>query len=274
VRNLRRVVAMLFGLQALALGCYSPNIQDRGYSCGDSGACPAHFHCASNHLCYQGDASIEMPVVCNSVTNTTPLCSVPPAGNQACDPGCQTGCNGCGWCAVVNGTAKCLTGTAGSKDVGAICDPSLESDCAAGLYCQPECGTGRCYKFCDSGTTLCGAGSSCNVTAREPGDAGTTLPFALCGLLSTCDAVSQNGCDAPFACYPTGSTSPATVCECAGSFASGTSCFFTDQCARGDNCISFKTTNQSLCLQTCTSTGDCATGTTCMNQMPMYGYCM
>ena len=272
--NLRRVAAMLVGLQTLAIACYSPNIVDRGYACGSDGGCPDKFHCASNHLCYQeADASIEM-LVCKSDASAPQVCSALRASGQACNPGCQTGCNGCGWCGVVNGATKCLTGKAGTKDVGAVCSPSLESDCMPGLYCQPECGVGRCYRFCDSSDQgVCGTGSACSVNAMRPGDAGGVLPFTLCSLVSSCNAASQQGCDLPFACYPTGRANPSTVCECAGSLATQQQCYFTDQCVRGDNCIQFGTTSAGICLQTCTVSGDCTSGI-CQNQNPVYGYCM
>jgi hypothetical protein len=272
--GLRRIAAVLIVAPLMALGCYSPNIGSGRYACGADGGCPDNFHCASNHLCYQGNDSFDMSPVCESDASAPQVCSAVPANGQTCNPGCQTGCGGCGWCAVVDGVTKCLTGKAGTKDVGAMCDPSLESDCGTGLYCQPECGVGRCYKFCDgSDTSVCGTGSSCSVTAIKPGDAGGALSFTLCSLVSTCDAVAQTGCDKPFGCYPTGKSNPASVCECAGSFPTLQVCFFTDECMRGDNCIGFVTTGQSICLQTCVTNTDCNSGT-CQNQMPTYGYCM
>jgi hypothetical protein len=271
---LRWAAATLVAAALFAVSCYSPNLSDRGYACGDHGECPTHFHCESNHLCYQGDASIDKVVVCDSDASAPQVCLAPSASGQVCNPGCQTGCNGCGWCAVVDGATTCLTGTAGSKDVGATCDPSLKSDCGAGLYCQPECGSGRCYRFCDStDKSICGAGSSCSVAAMRPGDAGGVLPFTLCSLVSSCNAVSQQGCDLPFACYPTGKTNPSTVCECAGSFPTQQTCYFTDECVRGANCIQFGMSSSGICLQTCTASGDCTSGV-CQNPNPVYGYCM
>ena len=193
---------MLFSLQALVLGCYSPNIAKGGFICGDGGACPDKFHCALDNRCYQ--EVIDMAPVCTSDASAQQVCSALPASGQACNPGCQMGCDGCGWCAVVNGATRCLTGKAGTKDVGAVCTPSLESDCMPGLYCQAECGAGRCYRICDaSDRGVCGAGSMCNLTGHSSGDAGT-FSFTLCSLVAggTCDAVAQTGCGAlgPFAC--------------------------------------------------------------------------
>ena len=261
---------MLMGA-ALFGACYSPNIVSRGFACGDGGACPDKFHCASDNRCYQEpDASI----LCKSDASAPQVCSAAHASGQICNPGCQTGCDGCGWCAVVNGATKCLTGKAGTKDVGAVCTPSLESDCMPGLYCQPECGTGRCYRICDSSDkAVCGAGSTCGVTGKASGDGGT-LSFTLCSLVSTCDAVSQTGgCTMPFACYPTGATNPATVCECGGTFPTLHSCSFVDQCTRGDNCVDVGMATP-ICLQTCKGNGDCVSPATCMNQVAGYGYCM
>jgi hypothetical protein len=266
VRNLRRIVAVLWSLQAVALGCYSPNIAPGGFACGADGGCPDKFQCASNHLCYQGDANI--PLVCNSDASAPQVCPALHASGQTCNPGCQTGCDSCGWCAVVNGATKCLTGKAGMKDIGMACAPSLESDCMPGLYCQPECGAGRCFRICDSSDkSVCGSGSSCNVAGISRGDAGT-ISFSLCSIVSTCDAVAQTGCPTALACYP---TIPAE-CDCAGTVANGQPCQLAAQCGRGSSCIGLSTTMQ-VCLQSCRNTTDCLSGTTCMNAAP-YGYCM
>lgn len=266
--NLHRVAAILVTLSTFALGCYSPNISPGGFACGDGGACPDKFHCASNNRCYpDGDDRIDMAQVCISDASAPQVCSAAHASGQACNPGCQTGCNGCGWCAVVNGATKCLTGKAGTKDVGASCTPSLESDCMPGLYCQAECGTGRCYRICDSSDkSVCGTGSLCNVTANSRGDAGA-FSFSLCSIVSTCDAVAQTGCPSAFACYP---TIPAE-CDCPGTIADGQTCQYAAQCGRGSSCIGLNV-NTSLCLHTCRTAADCPSGT-CRNANP-YGYCM
>ncbi len=270
--DLRRIAAVLVAASLGALSCYGPNIADGSYACGADGGCPDKFHCASNHLCYQkADATFDMQAVCKSDASAPQVCSAPHASGQTCNPGCQTGCNGCGWCAVVNGATKCLTGKAGTKDVGAVCSPSLESDCTPGLYCQPECSTGRCYRICDaSDRGVCGAGSMCNLTGRSSSDAGT-FSFTLCSLVAggTCDAVAQTGCSASaFACYPT----VPTECDCPGTVATGQPCVFAADCLRGASCIGL-TMATKVCLQTCKTQSDCNTGTTCMNASP-YGYCL
>jgi len=266
---LRWAAASLIGAVLLASACYSPNIKSGGFACGDGGACPDKFHCALDNRCYQGDAAnIEMPPpVCTADASAPQVCSAPHVTGQACNPGCQTGCNGCGWCAVVSGATKCLTGRAGTKDVGATCTPSLESDCLPGLYCQPECGTGRCYRICDSSDkSVCGSGSLCNLTATSHGDAGS-FTFSLCSIVSTCDAVTQTGCPAAFACYP----AIPTECDCAGAVADGQPCQLAAQCGRGSSCIGLSGTT-SLCLKTCKANSDCTAGM-CRNATP-YGYCM
>ena len=136
-----------------------------------------------------------------------------------------------------------------------------------GLYCQAECGTGRCYRICDSSDkSVCGAGSLCNVTANSRGDAGA-FSFSLCSIVSTCDAVAQTGCPSAFACYP---TIPAE-CDCPGTIADGQTCQYAAQCGRGSSCIGLNV-NTSLCLNTCRTAADCPSGT-CRNANP-YGYCM
>jgi hypothetical protein len=252
----------LMGAALLFAACYSPNIATGSYACGSDGGCPDKFHCASNHICYsEADANI-----CKSDASAPQVCNALHASGQACNPGCQTGCDGCGWCAVVNGATKCLTGKAGTKDVGAVCTPSLQSDCMPGLYCQPECGTGRCYRICDAtDRSICGAGSMCNLA----GNSGT-FSFTLCSLAAggMCDAVAQTGCAAPaFACYPT----VPTECDCPGTVATGQPCIFAADCERGASCIGLTMTTK-VCLQTCKGSADCTSGT-CMNASP-YGYCM
>ncbi|HVV53468.1 MAG TPA: hypothetical protein VHO06_27670 [Polyangia bacterium] len=175
---------------------------------------------------------------------------------------------------MVNGASTCLQGTEGAKDVGAICDPSLKSDCKAGLYCQPECGTGRCYKFCDSSDgAACGTGSSCGLTAKDP-KSGGLLPFSLCTLVVSCDAVAQNSpsCPAPFACYP--ATATTTECDCPGSTPVGQTCRLASQCMAGDSCIGTGTSTGVVCLQTCTSSSQCTSGLCNTTPGVTYGYCL
>ena len=191
--SFRRNPASGIAVLLVVLGCYSPSIKSGGFRCGDGGACPDKFRCAADHRCYpvDVDASLDLPVekppACTSVTSiSTPVCSTGPASGQQCNPGCQTGCpGGCGWCSVVAGASKCLTGKEGSADVGEVCDPTSTMSCKAGLYCQPECAgaTGRCYRFC-SDDAVCGTGSKCNVTARKSAAAATQ--FLLCSLVSSC----------------------------------------------------------------------------------------
>jgi hypothetical protein len=273
--GLRQLAAILVFVPMIVFGCYNPNISDRGYACGDHGECPTHFHCASNHLCYQGDASVDMPLVCNSVTTVQPTCSKGAASGQ-CNPICQTGCNNCGWCEVVGGAATCLTGSAGKKDVGTICDPSKESQCLPGLYCQPEtCGTvtsGSCYRLCDPSdatNSICGTGSVCNVVAKKSG--GESIPqIMLCTPI--CDPISQTSasCMAPFACYPSGLTE--SECDCAGTSATGQSCQLAEQCIPGDACAG--PTSATVCSPICSTSVACASGTCNILGGATYGTCM
>ena len=277
---LRWAAAMLMGVALLGVACYSPNISERGYACGDHGECPEHFHCASNHLCYQGDASVDVSPVCKSVTTVQPIaadfCSKAATSGQ-CSPLCQTGCNDCGWCAVVDSGAACLTGTAGQKNVGAACDPTKDSECSPGLYCQPQtCGTvkiGTCYQLCDVNDNVnnvnrvCGAKSACNVTAKN--SLGGNLTFMLCS--TVCDPLSQtnSNCPAPFACYPSGATT--TECDCAGSAGTGASCSLAENCTPGQTCVG--TSAGITCRPICTSTVGCTPGTCSIPQGAASGTC-
>ncbi|HLK93560.1 MAG TPA: hypothetical protein VKZ18_26955 [Polyangia bacterium] len=273
--DLHRISAALFVASALATGCYTPNITGGAFSCGDGGACPSGFRCAANGRCYSSgvDAQFEHSVTCDSGTSTTSVCSGIPISGE-CNPGCQSGC-ACGWCAVVDGASQCLEGAGGTKDVGVICDPSRPSDCKAGLYCQPECGTGRCYKLCDPSNDTCGGQSACDQKARKVTDGGTAAtPFGLCRLVASCDPTATNSatCPAPFGCYPTG-VGAQTECDCAGNIQPGQSCLFLSDCQAGYSCNG--PAGGTTCLQTCTTTGQCAAGSTCTNHTTgPFGYCM
>jgi hypothetical protein len=282
VTNLRRLAFAVLATAAM-LGCYSPSIKSGGFSCGDGSACPDKFRCAADNRCYpvDKDASldlpVDMPMVCTSMTSTTPVsgCSGGAVGG-ACNPACQTGCS-CGWCAVAGGASKCLIGSAGSNDVGELCDPASSTSCKAGLYCQPECGdtTGRCYRYCPdiNDTTVCGSGSKCNVALRKFGGGPSAATFLLCSLVSTCTVVPQGNCPGGFACYPFGATQ--TECDCQGTAATGVSCTATSQCQPGDQCVG--PPNATSCYQACNTSTDCMTGTTCVPPSSLgtlYGYCM
>lgn len=260
-----------------ALSCYNPNISSGSYACGSDGGCPDKFHCASNHICYQGDASIDVPPVCSSVTTVQPIASASCTGAAAsarCSPICQTGCNNCGWCALAGGAATCLTGTAGTKDVGKTCDPTKTSDCLPGLYCQAEtCGAvsnGICYRICDPSQTkngvnpACGAMSTCNVAAKNGGG------FTLCSPI--CDPLSQTNvnCPAPFACYPSGATT--TECDCAGTGATGDPCSFASMCAQGETCAG--PSGAFTCRPICTAVVPCTSGTCNIPNGAVSGTCM
>jgi hypothetical protein len=278
VANLRRLAWVVVAASVTALGCYSPRINPGGFRCGDAGVCPDKFRCAADHRCYPDDkdASLDLPVdkqpVCTSPTSiTTPLCSTEPVSPQQCDPGCQTGCLGCGWCSVVGGTSKCLTGTAGTADVGDPCDPTNVMSCKAGLYCQPECSatTGRCYRFCDDDNG-CATGSKCNVAAKKSATAATQ--FKLCSLGFTCTVLPQSGCPSGLDCYPVSMTQ--NECDCPGIAAVGDSCVGTPDCQPGSFCVGPK--GATTCHQACdmaNGNADCTTGT-CNSSGTLYGYCM
>jgi hypothetical protein len=264
----------LLGLAVSIVGCYTPSIKGGAFGCGDGGACPSGFRCAADHRCYSNsvDAKLDLQTICDSGTTTTPVCSGAPVSGE-CNPGCQSGC-ACGWCAIVNGASKCLEGTAGTKDVGATCDPARTSDCKAGLYCQPECGTGRCYKLCDPTNNTCGSQSACDQKARRVTDGGTAATsFGLCRLVVSCDptVATSASCPTPFGCYPTGIGSQ-TECDCAGSFAPGQGCTFLTDCQAGYSCNG--PTGATTCQQTCTTSNQCTVGSCRNSSTGPFGYCM
>ncbi len=281
--NLRRLAFAVLAMAAM-VGCYSPNITPGGFRCGDGSACPDKFRCAADGRCYREDMdasldiAVDRPPVCTSVTSiSTPVCASGAVGGQ-CNPSCQTECGGCGWCSVVAGASKCLIGTEGANDVGAVCDPissTISTSCKAGLYCQPECGdtTGRCYRFCSQDNKDCGSGLTCTVNLRQVGGAAPMGQFLLCTLASaTCDVVGKADCPAPYACYPFGAQQ--TECDCAGTANTGEPCGPGVSCVPGDWCVQFGATGNSTCLQACNGSADCTMGGTCSNPGTKYGYCM
>jgi len=45
------------GIIAALAGCYSPPEPDCGFACGPSGACPADYTCAADHVCHRNGAA-------------------------------------------------------------------------------------------------------------------------------------------------------------------------------------------------------------------------
>jgi hypothetical protein len=246
-----------------ALGCYNPNIAQGGFKCGPGGACPENFHCTGGR-CYRGDAGPDTATkpTCMSVTPDASTCSRPAAAGEACSLACQAGCD-CGWCAVVNGAATCLTGTPGTKKVGDPCDPSKSADCLPGLFCRAESCGARCYKLCDTSDDCPTAGTSCNITETQTG-------IKLCSLPDPgCNPLTLTGCPDKFACYVTGS---ATYCDCPGTTVGGATCnAVNSECVPGYGCAGAR--GNTTCTKVCSATVDCNGSGTC-TLFGTYGYCL
>jgi hypothetical protein len=240
-------------------GCFRPDIANGGFTCGQAGACPDGFTCASvDNRCYKLDAG---PEACSSLP-PAPMCDDGPAGTDTCNPACQTGCT-CGRCTVAAGTAICLA--AGNKTRGQTCNPAAD-DCEAGLGCVREgCGTnlGRCYEFCRTGND-CADGLTCSVTL----DGG----FRACGLPPAgCNAQTGNGCSPGLVCYyrDLGDT---TLCDCPGQQDEADTCVFYNDCIPGYTCVSIS--GVSTCRRLCTNGGgECTAPQTCHPLGDPYGYC-
>jgi hypothetical protein len=260
------LLAAVFALGALSGACYNPNIKSGALKCAAGRTCPDGFQCASDNLCYRGDGGPDVPatMVCNSVTPDASTCSRPAASGQPCNPACQSGCS-CGWCGVkTTGAVACLMGTPGTKTtVGTLCDPTNPYDCAPGLYCRAECGTGRCYKFCDTGDD-CAVGTSCSISL--PSSA-----LHLCSLPDPgCDPIRKTLCPSGFACYPSGTR---TECDCPGTDDAGTTCGFTDSCMPGYQCVATSGTSTPTCQKLCRVSSDCGGTRTCVASGTTYSYC-
>lgn len=245
---------------AAALGCYNPNIAQGGLKCAPGNVCPENYHCASDLRCYRGDAGPDMAKpICTSTTPDAATCSRPATSGQ-CNPACEFGC-GCGWCAVVSGTPTCVMGTPGTKAIGDLCDPSKSADCAPGLFCRAECGTGRCYKYCEMASDC--PGTTCSVSGGAA--------VSLCALAPpNCDPVKKTGCPAGYGCYVSGNTS---YCDCAGTAAPGAGCHLTHDCAPGGGCVGIGQDAGTACEQVCRVNADCTSGI-CTTFGTAYGYCL
>lgn len=240
-------------------GCFRPDITNGGFTCGQNGVCPDGFTCSSvDNRCYKPDAG---PEACSSPP-PAPTCDEGPAGTDACNPSCQTGCT-CGRCTVAAGIAVCVT--PGNKTRGQLCNPAAD-DCEAGLGCVREsCGTnvGRCHEFCRTSTD-CTDGLSCSMTL----DGG----FRACALPATsCNGQTGDGCPAGFVCYYSrqGDT---TFCECAGQQDEADACTFYNDCIPGYTCVNIA--GASTCRRLCTTAGgECTAPQTCQPLGTLYGYC-
>jgi hypothetical protein len=280
--------ATLLG-SAMVIGCYRPNISQAGLKCAAGDVCPDGFHCASNGLCYEGDAGPTAPV-CN-FPPPTPSCATAPASGQQCNPSCQTGCD-CGFCSVSSGATTCLPMNAGNGAVGDICDPGKPAPCQQGLYCKPECGSsdptlGRCYRFCTaasdcqicSGDGACQS-TTCTVTETSTSSTGQPFSFKLCSQpIQQCSPLGPtSGCpttDSAFACY---SESDDTYCDCKGTITPNptkTPCNFVGDCIPGYSCVPFGGGVANSCLPTCRSNTDCTAPAMCnlLAGDHVFGYC-
>lgn len=266
----RFVAIALLASAVSTIGCYKPNIEEGTFLCAAGHVCPDGFKCASNGRCYSRDAGSDVPVkppVCNSVTPDASTCSRDlTATGQACSPACESGCS-CGWCAVVHGTPMCVTGTPGSKQAGAVCDPSSATQCAPGLFCRAECGTGHCYKYCESNSDCPVSGSTCTLNGVDA--VGATK---LCSVPQPqCDAIKNTGCLDGFTCFFTGT---ATTCDCPGTEGEGGSCRYADDCMPGYSCVNRGQGDAgATCVKVCQSGASCSSSQTCI-MVGNYGYCL
>jgi hypothetical protein len=246
------------------LGCYRPSIASGGFKCAPGDVCPDGFHCGPDKHCYSPGAGPP----CES-TPPVPSCTNAAIGG-ACNPICQSGCD-CGWCTVASGATSCTTEPKGTKNIGDICDPAKDADCALGLFCRPECQTttiGRCYKFCASSDD-CAAPTTCNTSSP-------TSPISLCSLPDpNCDPVALTGCPPSqntLACYGNGA---GQACDCIGSAQQGDECAFTHQCRPGLTCVSPGAGIPATCQPVCRSNGDCTPPAICNNSAGgSNGYCL
>lgn len=216
-------------------GCASNNCWDENGLCVDS--CFSDNECRTNYECYDwtGDGIRECGPVANGTGSVGDSCS----GYTDCSGGQDGFCIdnvdfSAGYCTL--GCQSDLDCPSGSNclDSG-ICVDNCTSSCRTGYGCYDVDGDGQseCWP---SGTGVRSVGESCSRVQDCDGD-----EFAVCARSTQDDPNSWPNGYCILLCGNDGTTCPA-----------GTECFDPD--GTGDN---------SFCLQTCSSSGDCRSGYTC-----------
>jgi hypothetical protein len=130
----------VLGALLAAVGCFKPNIANRGYKCGDGGACPDNFTCDKpSGVCVQNGTATggaggkagqggEAGQATGGTTGTggqagmdagvdhaclDPIASCQPTDAGLCDPVCNTGCGQC--------YEKCATDSTGALMCNSPC---------------------------------------------------------------------------------------------------------------------------------------------------------
>lgn len=133
---------------------------------------------------------------------------------------------GSGMACVLNGdgmggvTTRCIAIGIGGR--GSDCDAATATGCQDGFQCDD----GTCKAICCTNSD-CVTGDFCGPISMA--DAG------YCTTPVICDPIAQTGCDAGFACYPTGG---GLVCDSPGTLGEGELCMSRSDCAPGMGCIS------------------------------------
>jgi hypothetical protein len=246
-----------------AFACYSPNVASGGFFCSDAGACPEGFRCMPDRKCYKPDSGPEVRM-CMDAAPITSACDEGPASGQACNPTCQKGCLCNDRCTVVGNNSTCKAG--GSKALGTACNVN-DDDCAPGLGCVRECGSGfgRCFQFCRSAAD-CAIGN-CDVPVGSQ--------HMACEVRAqTCDpvgAAAATSCPHPaLGCYVSGGT---TICDCPGSGQPDGPCTIFNSCAPGYQCLQRAGDPGPRCRQVCHNSNDCAAPTPRCEPAGAFGFC-
>ena len=253
------------GATVPGLACYKPNIK--------SGTLKCNFDAGPNHMCPEGfkcdtlvtgtcvttlpdagppptdavDASDAEDVQPTNCFDARPAC-VP--SDAACDPFCITGC-ACGMKCAVSGD-----GGIGCIQIANVlgtemdpCDPSSNDTCGPGLVCMNDACAGRCYRVCrddnDCPNSFCtrsgpGGLTVCDVQIVDTCNPTPVSPATPIGCGST-----QEGC------YISSSHPTHTVCDCTGTYASGTSCTGSRSCLPGLACVNSPDGGPGTCQQVC-----------------------
>jgi hypothetical protein len=252
---------------AVAPGANDPKgrCTDQGpASCGTDGVCDGAGACrkyALNTTCVGASCTGGTQTAaskCDGVGRCVP------GGTRACSPYvCNTNGSACFDSCVNNGSClqpnTCSGGSCGKTSNGGACSAGTEcasGNCVDGICFDTAC-TGQCKSCKETGSV----GTCKNVAA------GTVDPSGTCAASAPASCGNDGKCDAAGACSKWGTN---TTCRDKSCAAGGSTAVLEAKCDGAGACPAMQTQScgsfkcdaaAGVCLQTCTSDGDCSSGT-------------
>jgi hypothetical protein len=208
IAKVMRLVGVV--LLATANACYSPQLRDCVFSCGEQDRCPEGLTCASDGWCRVDALSPACPCICDPVQQT--CCT----SSDACDLLAPTYAPVCRSVEVANGQGiKCKT----------------QEECDHAFTCVFDEGQtlGSCHRFCDTASDCTGSGGLCTDIVG---------PIQTCS--TSCNPLDAAGCASEFTCEifweGNGGGLAWTDCHFHGGGDAGSSCASDADCKRPTFC--------------------------------------